>query len=347
MKQLLEKIAPLQARFTHCIRRLPVLVLMPHSACNCRCLMCDIWKANAAKQELSEETFQSLLPALAALGVRQVVFSGGEALMHSNLWALCRILKRRNIRITLLSTGLLLARHAADVVTWCDEVIVSLDGSPRVHNAIRNLPAAFEKLRDGLSALHALAPQFRVTGRCVLQRRNYFDLPNIILTARELGLEQISFLAADVHSTAFNRPKPWEDARVREIALDRREVEHFKAVLEEVFIAQAGAFAARFIAESPAKMRRIWRYFAALHGQTTYPAPRCNAPWVSAVIEADGTVRPCFFHPPLGNVNQASLDDILNSPAARRFRKQLDVSRNPLCRQCTCSLYLQPIKLAR
>ena len=31
---------------THRIHTLPVVALMPHSRCNCRCVMCDIWKAN-------------------------------------------------------------------------------------------------------------------------------------------------------------------------------------------------------------------------------------------------------------------------------------------------------------
>lgn len=39
-------------------------------------------------------------------------------------------------------------------------------------------------------------------------------------------------------------------------------------------------------------------------GQVPAVAPGCNAPWVSALIETDGTVRPCFFHRSLGNIHQ-------------------------------------------
>jgi radical SAM protein with 4Fe4S-binding SPASM domain len=68
-------------------------------------------------------------------------------------------------------------------------------------------------------------------------------------------------------------------------------------------------------------------------------APRCNAPWVSAAVEADGTVRPCFFHPPIGKVDQrTTLGDVLNSEEAVRFRGSLDVASNPICRRCVCSL---------
>ena len=57
---------------------------------------------------------------------------GGEALMHQNLWTLCELLRELDdeLQITLLSTGLLLKVFAADVVKWCDEVIVSRIESP-------------------------------------------------------------------------------------------------------------------------------------------------------------------------------------------------------------------------
>jgi hypothetical protein len=63
---------------------------------------------------------------------------------------------------------------------------------------------------------------------------------------------------------------------------------------------------------------------------------------VSSVIEADGTVRPCFFHPPLGNIREAgSLSAVLNSPGARAWRRQLDVGSDETCRRCVCTLTLR------
>jgi len=57
----------------------------------------------------------------------------------------------------------------------------------------------------------------------------------------------------------------------------------------------AADFASGFIAESPAKLRRLLQYFAAIHGKAPYPLVRCNAPEFSAVVGASGAVRPCFF----------------------------------------------------
>src|SRR5689334_17886382 len=127
------------------ITQLPILILFPHSRCNCRCLMCDIWRATT-KTELAAADVARWLDEWRGMGVRRVVLSGGEALLHSHLWELCDYLRAAGIGITILSTGLLLRRHAAELVQRCDDVVVSLDGPRETHNFIRDIPRAYEKL---------------------------------------------------------------------------------------------------------------------------------------------------------------------------------------------------------
>jgi MoaA/NifB/PqqE/SkfB family radical SAM enzyme len=302
--------------------------------------MCDIWQANHNNQELTEADLARHLDSFRKFNVRWVVLSGGEALMHRNLWALCQMLKQEEIKITLLSTGLLLQKHANEVVRWCDEVIVSLDGSREVHNAIRRIPRAYERLAAGVAALRDLQPDYRITGRCVLQRQNFRDLPHIIAAAHELALDQISFLTADVSTSAFNRQQIWGDERVAEIALSPNEVKEFEVIVETTLAQNTADFASGYVAENPAKVRGFVRYYAALNGDGDFPPVQCNAPWVSTVIEADGTVRPCFFHEAWGNVQERPLADILNSEQAIAFRRNLDLDTDPICRKCVCTLKL-------
>lgn len=323
---------------THRIYRMPILVLMPHSRCNCRCVMCDIWKANHEKKEISSGMLSKHITAFKRLGIRQVALSGGEALMHSNLWSLCDQLKSIGIKISLLSTGISLKAHASDVIAHVDEVIVSLDGSPEVHNKIRGLPQAFQKLRDGVTAIKEKKPSFRVTGRCVLQKSNYRDFSNIIVSAKGLPLDQISFLAADVSTTAFNRPDLWAGEKVGEVALNEGETKEFRKMVLGSFENFRELYERKFIAESPAKMLELVQYYQALSGEREFPQRRCNAPWVSAVVESDGEVRPCFFHESYGNIYHQEFMDILNSPKAVQFRRKLNVRKDPICKKCVCSL---------
>ena len=59
---------------------------------------------------------------------------------------------------------------------------------------------------------------------------------------------------------------------------------------------------------------------------------------VKVGVDADGTVRPCFFHAALGNVHENTLEQILNAPNAVEFRRTLDVKENPICKTCVCTL---------
>jgi MoaA/NifB/PqqE/SkfB family radical SAM enzyme len=327
------------------ITRLPLLILFPHSRCNCRCLMCDIWRSTT-REEISADAVAKQIAEWRELGVSRVVLSGGEALMHSHLWELCAHLKQASIGITLLSTGLLLRRHAQDIVSYCDDVVVSLDGEQATHDAIRNVPRAYERLAQGVSAVavaaSARAVAVSLSARCTVQKHNYQQLRAVVRAAHELGLGRISFLAADVSTDAFNRPSGWDDDQVGRVALTTQDLPLLKQELDCLEREHADDFDCGFIAESPTKLRRrLYQYFSALLGQADFHPNRCNAPWVSSVIEADGTVRPCFFQPPLGNLYRSgSLLSILNSPQSLKWRAGLDPERDAICRRCVCTLSL-------
>lgn len=327
------------SKITHRLYEMPVLVLMPHSRCNCRCVMCDIWKANSHKQEISNEELAKHISTFKKMGVKQVALSGGEALMHSNLWKLCDQLKSIGAKISLLSTGLTLKMHAQGVIAHVDDVIVSLDGSREVHNAIRNIPSAFEKLAESVREIKRIKPSFRVTGRCVLQKQNFKDFFNIVSSAKEIGLDQISFLAADVSSAAFNHIDLKGDQK-SEIALNERNADELEDILRKSFVDLKKEYDRKFIAESPSKMFSLVQYYRAMLGLAKFPSKQCNAPWVSAVVEPTGDVLPCFFHKAYGNIHQEKFSDIINSEKAIAFRKQLDIKNDPICQRCVCSLHL-------
>jgi MoaA/NifB/PqqE/SkfB family radical SAM enzyme len=304
--------------------------------------MCDIWKGNGNLQQLTEKDINGLLSSFKQLATSWVVMSGGEALMNPNLFRLCSILKSQGLKISILSTGLLLKKYVLQLIEGVDEIIVSLDGSTSIHDAIRRVPGAYEKLREGVQAVKEEDPDFVVTGRCVIQKLNYADWPNIIDAAHDIGLDQISFLAADVSTEAFNRIEPWDDIRRSDISLSKSQIPHLGQVLDKMIVDFEEEFSSGYIAESPNKLRKIYQYYAALQGVDEFPVVECNAPWVSAVIESDGTVRPCYFHRPMGNIRDTKLINLLNSPGEVTFRQNLDLAQDPICRKCVCTLNLRP-----
>ena len=327
---------------THYISALPVAIIMPHSACNCRCVICDIWKDNKNLTQLQPEDISTLLVSLEKLGTKQVVLSGGEALLHPRFFQLCDLIHTLPVKITLLSTGLTIARHAAALVNAVEEMIVSLDGPEEIHNQIRNIPDAYGQLQKGIQAIHTLRPDYPISARSVIHRLNYQHWNAMVDSAHQLGVQQISFLPADTTSHAFNRQQGWPMEKQDQLLIPAAELETLNHTIEQLITQHADDFRSGFIAESPAKIRRIGQYYAACQGLQDFPWKKCNAPWVSTVIEADGTIRPCFFHPASGNMHHETLEHILNSDAAVSFRKTLDTHQNPTCARCVCSLYLSP-----
>jgi Fe-coproporphyrin III synthase len=326
-----------EANHPEILRVLPILVIHAHSSCNCRCIMCDIWKT-AENRIFGIRDLERQLGSIRRLGVRQIAFSGGEPLMNPELPRVASRLQKEGIKLTLLSTGLLLGKYAAEVAENFDEVIVSLDGPPQIHDQIRRAKAAFDLLGAGICALRRERRGIRITARCTVQKANHQCLWETARTAKLLQLNGVSFLAADLTSTAFNRELVWPISRQQEIGLSIPELPVLEGQVETLVRDAEHEFGAGFVAESPEKLRRIVDHFRAHLGLRPPTSPVCNAPWVSAVVEADGNVRPCFFHRSIGNLRDANLEAVINGPQAKGFRAQLDIPNNAVCKSCVCSL---------
>ena len=316
------------------LAEMPVLILYPHQRCNCRCVMCDIWKGRSAG-EISPDDLKRHLEDIRRLNVQWVVLSGGEPLMHSDLFRLTALVRSFGIRVTILSTGLLVENHAGQIVDSVDDVIISLDGPPAIHDQVRRVPGAFNRIAAGIAALHQLNPAFPVSARSTVQRLNYRHVRETAKLAHELGFRSISFLAADVSSQAFNRTSPLSVLGQAKLALDEQQISELEVAFSGLLSDWTGT---DFLAEDQVKLERILLHFRAHLGVIEPIAPRCNAPWVSAVVESDGTVRPCFFQDPIGKIGARSLLEVINGPEAVRFRSTLNVATNPICRRCVCSL---------
>ncbi len=322
---------------------MPILLLHVHSRCNCRCAMCDIWKRDESV-ELTLEALEQQRDSIIALGVEQVVFTGGEPLMHRHLPALTGFFRELSVRLTLLSSGLLLSRNANLIVDSFEDVIVSLDGPPGVHDRIRGVNGAFQKLAEGVRAVKRLAPNFPVHARCTVQRTNFQALADTVRAAAEVDLDGISFLPADLSSSAFNRELLWPVERQNSIGIGEREFAILEEQLDAVSELRRILAPGFTVTESREKLQRIADHFRAEAGLIPHRAPRCNAPWVSAVWEVDGTLRPCFFHKPIGNLASQSLQNAINSETAVDFRSNLQVDENEICRSCVCSLNYRAAK---
>src|SRR5439155_14461812 len=129
-------------------------------------------------------------------------------------------------------TGLTMKKHAAQLVKWVDDIIVSLDGDEATHDRIRNIPNAFSKLAEGIAAVKAIDSLYNISARTVIHRLNFENWPSIIESAKRIGLDKISFLPADVSSHAFNREIIWDPERRDEILLQEDDLPKLRSVVD-------------------------------------------------------------------------------------------------------------------
>jgi Fe-coproporphyrin III synthase len=312
---------------------LPLLIFYPTGRCNSRCVSCDWWKQTGA-DDLTLEEIGALASSLPALGTRTVVFSGGEPLLRPEVFDAARLFRARRMTLHLLTSGVLLERFAERVAEQFDRVIVSLDAAnASLYEQIRGVDA-LAIVGRGVARLRQLAPGVPLSARATLHKANFRELPRLIDYAKTLGLDRISFLPADVSSLGFGRNVVPERAP---LALDEDEIDDFEAIVERTISVYARDFESGFVAESPDRLRRLPRYYAALRGDAPFPRVSCNAPWVSVVVEANGSVRPCFFHGSIGNLREAPIAAIVGRDL-RAFRESFNVGADPVCVRCVCSL---------
>jgi len=315
------------------IKRLPLVTLYLSERCNSRCITCDYWRHG--RTDLDLERVRALLPSFERLGTETILISGGEPLLNLQWAEIAQLLRARGLKLWLLTSGLSLAKHAHRAATLFDTITVSLDGTrPETYAAIRGLDA-FDNVCAGIRAAAAAGAQVSV--RVTLQRANYRELLGFVALARASGAQQVSFLAVDVaNAHAFARA----EASSLDLALRTDELNEFEHLVGEMEQVYAAEFRSGFIAESPSKMRRVLQYFRAVNGLGAFPGVRCNAPEFSAVVGADGSVKPCFFIPgPMNAIVKTDLEAVLNARPSTSLRAEIRAGKRPECARCVCSVW--------
>jgi radical SAM protein with 4Fe4S-binding SPASM domain len=312
---------------------LPLLTLHLTERCNSRCISCDYWRHG--ERDVSLAVVARLLPELRALGACAVLITGGEPLVHPQWREIAALLRSNGLRLWLHTAGLALLKHADRIPELFEFVTVSLDGANReMYAAIRGVDA-FDRVCAGIRAI--AASDAHVSLRVTVQRANYRALPQLVDLARSLAVSQISFLAADVTNPhAFGRRPDF----AANVALSAADLEEFAVTLDTLERNHAHDFESGFIAERPAKLRRLLDYYRAVCGLGSFPPVRCNAPEFSAVVSSDGRVHPCFFisGPEHANVRDG-LTAAMNDSAMSALRDDIRHRRRTECDVCVCSLW--------
>ena len=250
-------------------RRIPVAVRINlNNRCHSRCRFCSFW--STPTEELSTEEWRTVIADLSRLGARRLSLSGGEPTLRRDLAEIVRAAVDQGIATELNSTGYLFSERRA-ALRPLELVKLSLDGSPPVHDHIRDRPGAFAELTSGIAVLKELGVKFSFA--FTMTRENLSEIPFAI----ELARKHDTFVAfqpvmATEHSADRVREDLFPDA-----SDDRRAI----------------ALLVRTKLRDPRRLRNsLW----GLRHIASWPAIRgldCWAGRVFAMIEANGDVVPC------------------------------------------------------
>ncbi len=321
---------------SHRITTLPILVLNLNDICNSRCLTCAIWQNNerlstADARQMSDTLLSDLYVEIGRWKPLEVLLSGGEPTMHPRFAEVVERIHLLGSSVLVATNGFLLPSYAAAVLRRVSGFFVSFDAPDAASYEVIRGVDGFSKLVKGLDSVRYLKPRPRLIARSTLQRDNVGRLPELVESARSLGFDKISFLPVDLTTEAFGRNHEDHSVVADRIQPRTEDLEAMRSGIETL----ARSDAVPFIESGLRKLETIHHYFRALVDHTRKPRVRCNAPWVSAVIETTGRMRGCFFQPVIGDYKN------INGGEALAFRRSLRVSENPTCQSCVCSKMLR------
>lgn len=298
--------------------------------CNLRCFMCDYWR-RSREHDLTTDEVLRLLDDLRALGCEKVHFSGGEVFLRPDALDLLGRAGALGMRVNVTTNGTVLPKERLKALLALRprSVTFSIDSpDAKVHDAVRGQAGAHERTTRALDgALRWRKRKTRVRLNTVLSRRNLESLLRMPEFLRDRPVDQWLIIPVD--------EKPGADGRD---ALDLDAVRYWSRHVAPV-LAERLAHVPGFDPFVFGRDEAAWAEAAAGgYALGHYRAHPCHVPWFHTLVDARGDVYPCCMGhrslPPLGNVRERPLAEILAGPAYVAFRHGMARARTAVCHRC-------------
>jgi len=159
--------------------------------CNLACKHCWLsppLETGAPKYPVMQVSdFERAISEAKPLGLQTVKLTGGEPLLHSEIFDIIDIIEREELSLVIETNGTLLTDKLAERISRVNRpcVSISIDSTnPDTHDQIRNIPGAFHKSIEGIKHLvnHGIYPQVIAS----LLPENKDDIINILDLAEDL-----------------------------------------------------------------------------------------------------------------------------------------------------------------
>ncbi len=296
--------------------------------CNLECVHCSYGSTRSkAEPALATDVVHRLLDEAKAIGTEVVHWSGGEPATRPDMADLIAHAHGLGFGMRLLSNGILLSeeRLARFWDAGLRKVLVSVDGLEEHHDTHRAHPGLWPKTLAGIR--NAVAAGYHTRVNAAATTENVDDMATLARTMADLGVHTFTVF----YLISVGRGADIADLQVPP-ARWRRLMEELTAVAGEL---------------GPSMEMTVEKVFAWTddpeieHLQAEGRGGGClgflnGCDYVN--ILADGRVYPCVCFidgaPPLGNINERPLAEILHDPASWRFYWSMTAT-NDTCGACS------------
>lgn len=183
--------------------------------CSLRCIMCDIPKSGGRQEdELSNNEAKKIIMQIHELGIRHLVFSGGEPLLREDAFELIHFSRQIGIPwVDIITNGTLCDDEAAQklINSGLNHITVSLDGLSVVNDEIRG-EGSFEKSVNAIDKLNYYKEKMNVTHPSIginftILNKNINDMLKIIEFAKSKRCNIIIFQPVLVSNVSMQERK--------------------------------------------------------------------------------------------------------------------------------------------
>jgi MoaA/NifB/PqqE/SkfB family radical SAM enzyme len=284
--------------------------------CNMMCDMCiQVEERKHGTPELTLAELKEVVDDLAS-SFRFKPFIhliGGEPLLRRDLLPLVEYIKQKGFNCSLTTNGLLLERHADELVRLgLDRIHVSIDGPPQVHDVARGVPGAHDRAVAGVKALVAARQARQVakpttTINTVITKESLPHLEEMITTASAAGADSLTFQHLMFSDNDVQGQAPLDVDRL--LADMPRLKQQAKA---------AGLPATFYPRMSTEKLRLYYE------GSEDELNRKCAFPWYVVRIDMQGNITPCGgFAADNVRTKTGSFRQVWNSKRFRNYRRDL------------------------
>ena len=274
------------------------LCLEVTNECLLECIHCSS-SSHVEDERLDKKTALRVIDDFEDLGGKELEISGGEPLLHPDVWEILKYCDNKSFLTTLYTIGVANV-PISDVVNKLsvDRVLVSLNGTSEVTRKVTGRDS-YRKTRDFMRRLVESGVETEV--HFVPMKQNYKDFYNLLKECEEIGISRVKIIRLMPQGRALEN---WGKIHLPELEF-KRFIEYAHEIESNVEI-EIGTPTSAYLC---------------LDG-------KCKAATSSCLIRPDGNVYPC---PALktdgilcaGNVRQKTLRDVWNDGfyTTRSFKK--------------------------